>query len=62
MRGLSFGAVLSLIVTPVVYAIFFNIQEPTHAPQVLKFPRSVIDYFRVQLPRRQIVANQGKFK
>lgn len=28
MFGLSFAAVLSLIVTPVAYAIFFNIKEP----------------------------------
>ena len=28
MFGLSFAAVLSLIVTPVLYAIFYNIQEP----------------------------------
>ena len=32
MFGLSFAAVLSLIVTPVLYAIFFNIQEPTATP------------------------------
>ncbi|MBN9693116.1 MAG: efflux RND transporter permease subunit [Verrucomicrobia bacterium] len=34
MFGLSFAAVLSLIVTPVLYAIFFNIKEPagTNAP------------------------------
>src|SRR5262249_35757104 len=29
MFGLSFAAVLSLIVTPVLYAIFFNIHEPS---------------------------------
>src|SRR5262249_4946831 len=29
MFGLSFAAVLSLIVTPVLYAIFFNIREPS---------------------------------
>ncbi len=29
MFGLSFAAVLSLIVTPVLYAIFFKIKEPT---------------------------------
>jgi multidrug efflux pump subunit AcrB len=29
MFGLSFAAVLSLIVTPVMYAIFFNINEPS---------------------------------
>ncbi len=29
MFGLSFAAVLSLIVTPVFYAIFFNIQKPS---------------------------------
>ena len=29
MFGLSFAAVLSLIVTPVLYAIFFNIREDT---------------------------------
>jgi multidrug efflux pump subunit AcrB len=28
MFGLSFAAVLSLIVTPVLYAIFFGIHEP----------------------------------
>jgi hypothetical protein len=28
---LSFAAVLSLIVTPVAYAIFFNIKEPADA-------------------------------
>jgi multidrug efflux pump subunit AcrB len=32
MFGLSFAAVLSLIVTPVLYAIFFNIHEPSSAP------------------------------
>jgi multidrug efflux pump subunit AcrB len=31
MFGLSFAAVLSLIVTPVLYAIFFNIHEPNVA-------------------------------
>ncbi len=31
MFGLSFAAVLSLIVTPVLYAIFFNIKEPAEA-------------------------------
>jgi multidrug efflux pump subunit AcrB len=31
MFGLSFAAVLSLIVTPVAYAIFFNIKEPADA-------------------------------
>jgi len=29
MFGLAFAAVLSLIVTPVLYAIFFGIHEPT---------------------------------
>jgi len=29
MFGLSFAAVLSLILTPVLYAIFFNVQEGT---------------------------------
>jgi multidrug efflux pump subunit AcrB len=33
MFGLSFAAVLSLIVTPVLFAIFFGIQEPTPAPR-----------------------------
>jgi multidrug efflux pump subunit AcrB len=28
MFGLSFAAVLSLLVTPVLYAIFFRIKEP----------------------------------
>jgi hypothetical protein len=28
MFGLAFAAVLCLIVTPVFYAIFFNIREP----------------------------------
>jgi hypothetical protein len=28
MFGLSFAAVLSLILTPVLYAIFFDIHEP----------------------------------
>jgi multidrug efflux pump subunit AcrB len=32
MFGLSFAAVLSLIVTPVMYAIFFNVHEPGSAP------------------------------
>jgi len=31
MFGLSFAAVLSLIVTPVLYAIFFRIEEPPQA-------------------------------
>jgi multidrug efflux pump subunit AcrB len=32
MFGLSFAAVLSLIVTPVLYAIFYGIEEPaTHS-------------------------------
>jgi hypothetical protein len=31
MFGLSFAAVLSLIVTPVLYAIFFDIHEDTAA-------------------------------
>jgi multidrug efflux pump subunit AcrB len=31
MFGLAFAAVLSLIVTPVLYAIFFNIREDTPA-------------------------------
>jgi multidrug efflux pump subunit AcrB len=34
MFGLSFAAVLSLIVTPVLYAIFFNIHETDAAPPV----------------------------
>jgi multidrug efflux pump subunit AcrB len=33
MFGLSFAAVLSLIVTPVLYAIFFNIREPSAAAE-----------------------------
>src|SRR5262245_61660187 len=32
MFGLSFAAVLSLVVTPVLYGIFFNIHEPKAAP------------------------------
>jgi len=32
MFGLSFAAVLSLIVTPVLYAIFFRIKETANAP------------------------------
>jgi hypothetical protein len=32
MFGLSFAAVLSLIVTPVLYAIFFGIHEPAAKP------------------------------
>jgi len=32
MFGLSFAAVLSLIVTPVLYAIFFRIEETANAP------------------------------
>ena len=31
MFGLSFAAFLSLIVTPVLYAIFYNIHEPAAA-------------------------------
>ena len=31
MFGLSFAALLSLIVTPVFYAIFFRVQEPAAA-------------------------------
>jgi multidrug efflux pump subunit AcrB len=34
MFGLSFAVVLSLIVTPVMYAIFFNIHAPEPAPPV----------------------------
>jgi multidrug efflux pump subunit AcrB len=34
MFGLSFAAVLSLFVTPVLYAMFFNIHEPTDEPIV----------------------------
>src|SRR5262249_55848564 len=34
MFGLSFAAVLSLIVTPVLYAIFFNIHETEPAASV----------------------------
>jgi multidrug efflux pump subunit AcrB len=33
MFGLAFAVVLCLIVTPVLYAIFFNIQEPTGVAQ-----------------------------
>jgi multidrug efflux pump subunit AcrB len=33
MFGLSFAAVLSLIVTPVLYAMFYNIQEPSELPE-----------------------------
>jgi hypothetical protein len=36
MFGLSFAAVLSLIVTPVLYAIFFNIHEPTAPGKVVE--------------------------
>jgi hypothetical protein len=32
--GLMFAAVLSLIVTPVAYAIFFNVREGTTPPEV----------------------------
>jgi multidrug efflux pump subunit AcrB len=32
MFGLSFAAVLSLIVTPVLYAIFYRIKETANAP------------------------------
>jgi multidrug efflux pump subunit AcrB len=32
MFGLSFAAFLSLIVTPVLYAMFYDIQEPVTAP------------------------------
>lgn len=32
MFGLSFAAVLALVVTPVMYAIFFNVHEPDPAP------------------------------
>lgn len=38
MFGLSFAAVLSLIVTPVLYAIFFGIQEPGVTSQELTPP------------------------
>jgi multidrug efflux pump subunit AcrB len=31
--GLSFAAVLSLIVTPVLYAIFYNVHEPAAVPE-----------------------------
>jgi multidrug efflux pump subunit AcrB len=33
MSGLSFAAVLSLLVTPVLYAIFFGIHEPAAAAE-----------------------------
>jgi multidrug efflux pump subunit AcrB len=33
MFGLSFAAVLSLILTPVLYAIFFNVHEPESSAQ-----------------------------
>jgi multidrug efflux pump subunit AcrB len=36
MFGLSFAAVLALIVTPVLYAIFFNVHEPTITPAAEK--------------------------
>src|SRR5262245_63618950 len=32
MFGLTFAAILSLIVTPAMYAIFFNIHEPAATP------------------------------
>jgi multidrug efflux pump subunit AcrB len=38
MFGLTVAAVLSLIVTPVLYAIFFNIREPADAAPVPKPP------------------------
>jgi multidrug efflux pump subunit AcrB len=33
MFGLAFATVLCLIVTPVLYAIFYNVQEPAAAPE-----------------------------
>jgi multidrug efflux pump subunit AcrB len=39
MFGLSFAAVLSLIVTPVMYAIFFNVHEPA-TPEAIEDPGS----------------------
>ena len=42
MFGLSFAAVLSLIVTPVLYAIFFGVREPAAAvPGAQPMPQSV---------------------
>jgi hypothetical protein len=38
MFGLTVAAVLSLIVTPVLYAIFFNIREPDAAAPAPKPP------------------------
>jgi len=39
MFGLSFAAVLSLIVTPVMYAIFFNVHDPA-TPEAIEDPGS----------------------
>lgn len=36
MFGLSFAALLSLIVTPVMYAIFYNIEEPSTSARKLR--------------------------
>jgi multidrug efflux pump subunit AcrB len=43
MFGLSFAAVLSLIVTPVLYAIFFGIHEPATAPVAEPIPQAAED-------------------
>jgi hypothetical protein len=32
MFGLAFACFLTMIVVPVLYAIFFNVQEPSRSP------------------------------
>jgi hypothetical protein len=38
MFGLSLAAVLSLIVTPVLYAIFFGVREPAATTEEAQMP------------------------
>jgi hypothetical protein len=43
MFGLSFAAVLALLVTPVLYAIFFDVREGAAAPEAKSIPRAAED-------------------
>jgi multidrug efflux pump subunit AcrB len=43
MFGLSFAAVLALLVTPVLYAIFFNVREGPAPPEAKSTPRVAED-------------------
>jgi hypothetical protein len=43
MFGLAFATVLCLIVTPVAYAIFFNVHEGAAPPEANSVPRAAED-------------------